>query len=447
MKRKSLLAFFTITLAILIGCSVDQLPNNLDLALQKRLSDLAPTKSYDYFILPESSELSAIPQDPANPLTVEKVELGKLLFFETALAREAVYQQGMGTYSCATCHVPSAGFMPGRVQGIADGGFGFGLNGEDRDQMQNYQENELDVQGARPLSMLNVAYVTNSTWSGKFGATHANADTKDVWGLTDPLTVINHLGLQGLEAQNMEGLDLHRMVVDEYVLDTLGYRALYDLAFPDFSGAERYSKMTTSFAISAYIRSLLTNKAPFQQWLKGDELAMNEQEKRGALLFYDEAGCYRCHKGPSMSATEFHALGVKDLYEAGGLNTGPNDMRNFGRGAFTGRAEDMFKFKVPQIYNMADSPFYFHGSSKRSLLELVEYFNAGEKENEMVPDSLISPFFHPLRLTDEQVQDLLAFLEHGLRDPELQRYVPNGILSGQCFPNNDPESREDLGCE
>ena len=63
-----------------------------------------------------------------------------------------------------------------------------------------------------------------------------------------------------------------------------------------------------------------------------------------------------------------------------------------------------------------------------------------------VPDSQLSPEFKPLNLTEEEIDDITAFLETGLRDPNLVRYVPESILSGQCFPNNDPLSRMDLGC-
>lgn len=444
MKRFLLVFALGVTLW---ACTNDSLPDPTDAELERRLEKLAPGEDIGFFILPDSKDYQAIPTGKDNPLTAEKVALGKLLFYETGIARGAMHQQGQGTYSCATCHVPSAGFMPGRVQGIADGGAGFGSNGEGRDQDPIYQDGQLDVQGARPLSLLNVAYVTNTTWSGKFGAHHANEGTEELWGSDhDPITEINHLGLDGLESQNMEGLDLHRMIVDDYVLDTLGYRSLFDLAFPDFPEEERYSKMATSFAISAYVRTLLPNQAPFQNWLKGNKDALTAAEKRGALLFYDKAGCFRCHKGASLSSVEFHALGVKDLYEAGGVQTGPNDARNLGRGGFTGRTEDMFKFKVPSIYNMGDSPFYFHGSSKRSLREVVEYFNAGIGENPNVPESQLSHFFHPLNLSDQEVDELVQFLETGLRDPNLERYVPGAVLSGNCFPNNDQEARYDLGC-
>lgn len=440
------ITFFFIAL-LTWACTRDELANPLDGELRNRLSQLSPASDIGYYQLPQEDDYKQIPQEPANPLTAEKVKLGQLLFFETGLANNPKYEEGRGTYSCATCHVPSAGFMPGTVQGIADGGGGFGTNGEGRVTFKNYEDHELDAQGARPLSLLNVAFVTNTTWSGKFGAYDANEGTENKWGTSDPLTEINHLGMKGIESQNMEGLDLHRMEVNEYVLDTLGYRAYFDAAFSDFPEEERYSKLTTSFAISAYIRTLLPTKAPFQRWLKGELTAMSDLEKLGATVFYGKAGCFRCHKGAAMSSVEFHAIGVKDLWESGGLNTSVEDKRNLGRGAFTEKEEDMYKFKVPQIYNMGDSPFYFHGSSKRSLREVVDYFNEAVPENNLVPEEQISPFFHPLNLSEGEINALVAFLENGLRDPDLERYVPENVLSGNCFPNNDPLSQQDLNCQ
>jgi cytochrome c peroxidase len=428
------------------SCTQDQLASPLDQQLNRRLQNLSPDGDISHFILPEHTDYDRIPAGVANQITPEKVALGKMLFFETGLAQDAVKEAGKGTYSCSSCHVPSAAFMPGRVQGIADGGVGFGLNGESRGKIVEYEEHELDVQGARPLSMLNVAYVTNSTWSGKFGAHHANEGTEYAWNEEND-NEVNHLGLDGLEAQNIEGLKLHRMRVTRGWLDTLGYLPMYDAAFPDFNETNRYSLLTTSFAISAYLRTLLTTEAPFQEWLKGDADAMSEQEKAGALVFFNKAGCYRCHKGASLSSVEFHALGVRNLYESGGFNTGPDDKRNFGRGGFTGKEEDMHKFKVPQLYNLKESPFYFHGSSHHSLASVVEYFDLGVPENTFVPAANISSYFHPLNLTEKEKEDLTAFLEHALYDPNLERFVPEEVISGNCFPNNDPLSRSHLGCD
>ena len=433
--------------AILLSCQNDQTQqSHFDAELFQTMNQIDSDIDFSSFILPEDGDYSQFELEPQNPMTSRKVELGKLLFFETGLGSDAVNEIGKFTYSCASCHVPSNGFMPGRVQGIADGAIGFGTNGESRSKSHLYEEDELDTQGARPLSLLNVGYMRNTSWAGMFGAGGVNEGTEDQWEHTG--TEVNELGLAGLESQNIEGLHLHRMNLNKEVADAYGYTGLFDAAFPEFPVEERYSITTTSFAISAYLRSLVPNRAPFQKWLRGDMLAMSNSEKAGANLFFGKAGCINCHKGPGLNNQNFFAIGVKDLYETGeAFATGPDDTRNLGRGGFTGRSEDMFKFKVPQIYNMKNSPFYFHGSSKRSLRDVVEYFNDAEIENENVDKNNISAFFRPLSLTEQEIGDLTQFLETGLYDPDLERYMPTQILSGNCFPNNDILSRFQTGCE
>jgi len=95
---------------------------------------------------------------------------------------------------------------------------------------------------------------------------------------------------------------------------------------------------------------------------------------------------------------------------------------------------------------LGDAPFYFHGSSFTDLREVVEYFNNGIPENSNVPDSQIARQFKPLGLTEAEIDDLTTFLESGLQDPNLDRYVPEEVLSGYCFPNNDVFSKIELGC-
>ena len=106
----------------------------------------------------------------------------------------------------------------------------------------------------------------------------------------------------------------------------------------------------------------------------------------------------------------------------------------------------MFAFKVPQLYNLKNAGFYFHGSSRQSLRDVVQYFNDGIPENPRVNPENISPFFHPLNLSEQEMEDLTEFITHGLYDPNLNRYVPESVLSGNCFPNNDSQSQQDLGC-
>lgn len=433
---------------LLSGCVEDEAVSALDTQLERTLLRLSTTGTMSHYMLPDGNNLAGIPAGIGNAVTREKVDLGKMLFYETALGRDALQPGQLRTFSCATCHVPESAFTAGSAQGIADGGLGFGEFGSGRVMDQNYNEDDIDAQGARPLSMLGVAYVTNSMWAGRFGAYGNNAEVEEVWGVFDPATEVNHLGLNGLEAQNIEGTITHRMSTDAYLLDTLGYRSLFDRAFSDFEGEARYGRIAMSFALSAYLRTLMPNEAPWQDWLRGEKDALTDQQKRGAQLFFGKAGCYRCHNGPALNGNTFHAVGVRDLCDipGGALRTSRDDTRNLGRGDFTRRDEDLYKFKVPQLYNTKDMPFYFHGSSHTDLREVVEYFNEGVAANDRVPTANISDFFHPLGLTDDEVNDLTEFLAEGLYDANLQRYVPETVLSGNCFPNNDAQSREDMGC-
>ncbi len=449
--RKIFYLFAALILVIIIGsCTQDRMPEliNLDLELQSLIRKSSPTNDYKFYILPDESDLASIPQDDMNPLTEDKVALGKFLFFETGFASDALYGSGVGTYSCGSCHVPEAGFKSGSFQGIADGGEAFGLNGEDRRRNTDYEEHELDVQAARPLSLINVAFVKNTTWNGRFGSEGTNVGTEAYWKTSDG-THNNALGFEALETQNLKGLDVHRIRITEELIDEFGYRDLFDASFPELDETQRYSNFAGSLAISAYIRTVISNQAPFQDWLKGDRSALTTDEKYGGILFFGKANCYNCHFNQNLGSGEFHALGVKDLDQRNFFKTTDAEIqdRNLGRGAFTGLEEDMHTFKVPQLYNVGDAPFYFHGSSVKELDELLEYKNLATTENERVAQENLSEKFVPLNLTEEEKRHLLLFLDKSLKDPDLIRYKPENVKSGYCFPNNDQASQTDLGCQ
>lgn len=431
----------------LFSCTNDQMPTlvELDLELRSLVEQASPEKSLEYYVLPDENDYANIPQDPHNPLTKAKVELGKMLYFDTGLAMDAKKESGKGTYSCATCHVPEAGFKPNNFQGIADGGVAYGVAGEKRAMNIEYNESEIDVQSARPLTMVNVAFVKNTMWNGSFGAGHVNEGTEERWN-DESGTARNHMGMSGMETQNIDGLIVHRIRIEKTLLDKLGYTKMFDEAFPEIPESERYTLLTGSFALSAYIRSILSTRAPFQRWLKGDLSALSYQEKKGAILFFGKANCSNCHFEPNLGSHEFHALGVKDMYQTLSYNAKPTDKRNLGRGGFTKWDEDMFKFKVPGLYNVGDTHFYFHGASKRSLEDVIKYKALAQSENPEVPQDRISTKLLPLSLTSEEISHLVAFLDKSLKDPDLLRYKPTHVLSGNCFPNNDRQSRIDAGC-
>ena len=307
-----------------------------DKALEETLDSRSPTGSYDYYILPQSDDYASIPyQDAKNPITPIKVTLGRLLFHETGLGLEPSNAVSKETYSCSSCHNAERGFTAGRFQGVADGAVGFGISGEGRNKNPLYLGDQVDAQGARPLPVINTAYVTNALWAGTFGSFGANEGTESAWH-QDTLVEINFDGLQGLEANNNRALIVHRQVVNKAVTDSLGYTAMFDAAFPEVPESERYTRKMAAFAIAAYFRTILTNEAPFQLWLKGDKSAMTTTQKNGAALFFGKAGCSSCHSSPSLNSQphRFFALGVKNLYQSGYdvFRTGPDDKRNLGRG-------------------------------------------------------------------------------------------------------------------
>ncbi len=453
MKARSTLAICAACAVFLqiisqFACEASQEGNYLDKELTALITNVSPDGTLESMILPESDDFANIPnQDPKNPMNAAKVTLGKLLFHDPGIGVFSKFKAGRLTYSCSSCHIAEVAFLPGRIQGVADGAYGFGNMGDGRGKIGLYRGDDVDAQGARPLTIMNLAYVTNALWSGAFGSFGVNVGTESVWN-QDTLVSINFENLEGLEAQNIRALQVHRQFMNKDIADSLGYTAMFDKAFPDFAPKDRYSLRTASFAIAAYFRSILTNRAPYQRWLKGDLNAMTEEQKKGAILFFGKAGCFRCHHGPALNSMTFHALGVKDLFQSEFevFRTGPTDKRVFGRGGFTGLEEDMFKFKVPQLYNLKFARFYFHGGSHRSLEDVVEYFNRAEPENPMVPKSQISPYFKPLNLTEEEKKNLVAFLKDGLYDADITRFKPTGVMSGLCTPNNDVISRIDLNC-
>ncbi len=452
MKNKILQLLLLSGILILSACqkdSEDPVDNSeLDTELTDAIATASNGQGVSKYIFPDSDDLASIPQDPNNPLTMAKVSLGQQLFHETALSLGTMQEIGEGKTACASCHFASAGFQAGRFQGIGEGGIGFGINGEGRQRGALYDEEQLDVQPIRSPSAMNGAYQVNQLWNGQFGATGLNLNTNYAWTPGTPIET-NNLGYEGLEIQAIAGLTVHRMKIEIDQLEELGYKEKFDVVFSNIPEEDRYTTETAGLAIAAFERTVLANQAPFQAWLKGDQNALSEQEKRGAILFFDKANCASCHDGPALNKMEFHALAMDDLDACPEetFNTFSMGEVQLGRGAFTGNEEDNYKFKTPQLYNLADSPFYGHGGSFRTIEEVVMYKNFAVAQKEGVPASAISDEFVPLNLTEAEIDDLTAFISSGLHDPNLMRYQPESVLSGNCIPFNDPLAASELGCD
>ena len=454
MKNVNLFILIGLSATILLSCSPKDeviLLSSLDTEVEALMLTASNGKGKFFYELPESTDFGKIPQDPKNQLTAAKVELGKYLFHETALGQNPKKEIAFQSYSCASCHHAKAGFQACVAQGIGEGGKGFGSNGEKRVMNDLYKLNEIDVQPVKSPSALNIAYQNIILWNGQFGAKGQNIGTETNWTKGTPKEV-NNLGFEGIETQALAGREVHRLVIDKILMSNIPtYKKLYTEAF----GAESLNdkdklKFNGSLAIAAYERTLLANKSPFQQWIKGNINAMTTQEKEGAKVFFGKGQCFSCHNGPSLANMEFYAIGMKDLENGNyGIsvvhNVSPSNPEHKGRGGFTGRDEDMFKFKVPQLYNLKDSPYYGHGSSFTTIEALLKYKNVASAENSKVPTNKLSEKFKPLNLDKNEIVNLTAFIKDGLRDPDLNRYIPKNLPSGLAFPNNDQQSRIDLG--
>jgi cytochrome c peroxidase len=427
------------------SCATDQddyVQTPLQSSLEKQIIELFGSK--ESLILPASNDYNIIPNDAKNSITKAKVELGKLLFHETFLGKNPKMDESMNSYSCASCHHAAAGFQSGLLQGIGEGGIGFGLRGEGRVKSSSYLERDLDVQPIKSPSILNVAYQDVMLWNGQFGAVGSNAGTEANWTVGTPKEN-NSLGFEGVETQAIAGIGVHRQLIDEDFIKSSSYKALFDVAFPNDTEDNCYTKLNAALAIAAYERTVLSNEAPFQLWLNGDDFAMSDDELQGARLFFDKGQCYTCHSGPGLNGMEFHALGMNDLAGENVL-TVIDEATKKGRGGFTGNSEDDYKFKTPQLYNLKDVDFYGHGGSFTSVRDIISYKNEAAHENSDVSSNKLSSLFHPLNLTDEEVDLITLFVENSLYDPNLKRYQPVSLPSGNCFPNADSQSSIDMGC-
>ncbi len=430
------------------------LQNQASASLRRTIQTAIPNGGLQSLIMPVDGDLASIPQDPKNPLTPEKVTLGMMLFHDPSLGTAG---KGDTTeqWSCASCHHAAAGFKSGVIQGIGEGGSGFGNKGEARAKLAGYLEEHLDVQPVTSPAVLNGSFQNVVLWNGQLGnSTHhnTNANTDMAADRLDlPVVAANAKQLGGLETQVIVGGTVHRLPAnrDQIVAKHPVYGQLFDAAF---GPSDATPIEDVSHAIAAFERTILANKAPFQEWLRGDETAMTLQQLRGASVFFGKGQCAQCHQGPGLSSAVdageedvFFAVGFGDMDMNPMVGVVPEKVR-LGRGAVTGRATDNYKFKIPQLYNLADANVFGHGGTFQSLRAVVDYKNAAIAQSG-VPIAQLDRRFRPLGLTDLDKQDLVAFLEQALYDPDLDRYVPSTLPTGACAVNADIQSRLDLGCE
>lgn len=301
-----------------------------------------------------------------------------------------------------------------------------------------------DIQPVASPTILNIAYQSVVLWNGQFG-NEPGASVNS--GL--PLETLATAGtpkeenlrqLSGIETQAIAGQGVHRLKVDnDTPLQTNNaYRRLWRDAWHDDADSGDVTG-NAGKAIAAFERTVLANRAPFQKWLRGDEAAMSNAELRGAELFFNKAGCFSCHRGPAFSSEfgvgedeMFFAVGFRDFDVSDSrIHGSVSEATSKGRGGFTGNSSYDYKFKIPQLYNLADTSVFGHGASFRSIREVIEYKNRAIPQSAAARGNLDSRFI-PLGLTSDELSDLELFLTVSLYDPDLNRYQPENVPSGEC---------------
>jgi cytochrome c peroxidase len=199
----------------------------------------------------------SIPAPSSNPLTAEKAELGKTLFFDARLSRD-------GNMSCASCHSPDKRWSDGRLRPIGS-------------------ENVPNAR--RTPTVLNSAWLTVLMWDGRASTLEAQAVL--------PITTPHEMNF-----------DMPTLV--KRLAEIKGYRPLFARAYGD----ETVNPKRITEALASFQRTIVSRPAPFDRWVAGDESAMSARAKRGFELFGGKANCAACHKSWRFTDDSFHDIGL-----------------------------------------------------------------------------------------------------------------------------------------
>lgn len=260
-------------------------------------------------------EAAYIPPD--NPLTAEKIELGRQLYFDGRLSAD-------GTVSCATCHAPNKGFSDGRPTSA-------GIKGQ--------------VGGRNAPVAINRLFSQEQFWDGRA----ASLEDQALGPIQNPIEM---------------GNTLKKMVAK---LNTIqGYRKQFKQVFGTGVTAQGVAK-----AIASFERSLVCGNSAFDRYEDGDDTALSESEQRGLELFREKANCVRCHTGFAFTDERYHNIGV-------GFDK-PNP--DLGRYTITKKEPDKGTFKTPTLRNIAASAPYFHDGSAKTLEDVIEFYDKGGTKN------------------------------------------------------------------
>ena len=292
--------------------------------------------------------LPDVPIPVGNLLTQEKIDLGRWLFYERRVAAQP-------QSACVDCHVPEAGYA--------------GL-----DAAMSFHR--------RAPTVLNRAYGDYEFWDGSAGRS-----------MEEVVRGVLHFVNFGADEPAWTRLG-----------SVPGYRRAFTVAF-----GRPIDEDAVVDALACYSRTLLAGDSPEDRFSAGDRAALSPKQQRGRELFYGAAGCGHCHSGPNFTDESFHVTGIGQdhplhRYYADDPHGKP-EFPELGKFNVTGRLADRGAFKTPTVRELARRRFYMHDGSLHSLAEVVAYYNRGG-----TGVLGIDPAIHPLALSAEQQDDLVAFL-------------------------------------
>lgn len=241
------------------------------------------------------------------------------------------------------------------------------------------------------------------------------------------------------------------------------YRRLFGRVFRDVKRGAPIDFFHFGKAIAEFEFTLVFANAPIDRFARGQNNAMSDSEKRGALLFFGEAGCVSCHQVSGRSNEMFsdfqdHVAAVPQVFPTFGWPTGnfrfsgPGGDEDFGREERSGALTDRYKFRTAPLRNLAVSPGFFHNGSFTTLEGAIRFhlntigraplYNPAaegvpedlQQTGPMTPLLTLDPrLVAPKVLTNRQFNDLVQFVKTGLTDPrvhDLCGLVPARVPSG-----------------
>ena len=251
--------------------------------------------------------------EPIKPIphnmnvNVKKAKLGKKLFSDPILSKD-------GTISCATCH---------DLQNGGDDGlkFSFGINGQKGD--------------INSPTVYNAVFNFRQFWDGRAKDLREQASAP----IENPIEM---------------GHTMHGAV--EVLKQNAKYSEIFSEVYKD-----GITKNTIADALAEFEKTLITEDAPFDRYLNGEQNAINEKAKKGYLLFKSK-GCILCHNGVNVGGNLYNKFGI---YE-------DSKSKHLGRYNITKREEDKYVFKVPSLRNVALTAPYMHDGRVSTLHKAVE---------------------------------------------------------------------------